>query len=82
MLFICWLLRIYIVVLAARAILSWFPARPGTGLASLTAVLADLTEPLLTPLRRIIPPVGMFDVSFMVAFFFLFLIQQIVCSYA
>ena len=61
---------------------SWFPVRPGTALASITSILAELTEPLLTPLRRIIPPAGMFDLSFMVAFFLLFILRSIVCSYS
>ena len=40
--------------------------RPGTGLASVLSVLMQLTEPVLTPVRRIIPPAGMFDLSFLV----------------
>jgi YggT family protein len=77
---ICWVLRIYLVVLAARAILSWFPVRPGSPLTSIATLLADLTEPVLRPFRSIIPPVGMFDLSFMVVFFVLFIVQGIVCS--
>ena len=53
----------------ARAVLSWFPVRGGTFLASLNTLLFELTEPVLRPVRRIIPPVGMFDISFMVVFF-------------
>ena len=79
MFLLCAVITVYLVVLAARAVLSWFPVRPGTALSSITAILADLTEPVLTPLRRIIPPVGMFDLSFMVAFFVLFILREIVC---
>jgi YggT family protein len=79
---LCAFITVYLVVLAARAVLSWFPARPGTTLSSITGILADLTEPVLTPLRRIIPPVGMFDLSFMVAFFALFILREIVCRQA
>jgi YggT family protein len=76
---LCAIITVYLVVLAARAVLSWFPVRPGSTMSSITAILADLTEPVLTPLRRIIPPVGMFDLSFMVAFFVLFILREIVC---
>jgi YggT family protein len=38
------------------------------------------TEPLLAPLRRIIPPVGMFDVSPIVAFVILYLLQFVVAG--
>ena len=81
MFLLCAFLTVYLVVLAARAVFSWFPVRPGTALATINAILADVTEPLLTPLRRIIPPAGMFDLSFMVAFFLLFILRSIVCSY-
>jgi YggT family protein len=70
---------VYIVILAARAIFSWFP--PGSssgGLATINRLLMDLTEPVLAPLRRIIPPVGMFDVSFMVAFFGLVILRAFI----
>ena len=58
-------------MLFARAVLSWFPVRPGTATAQLNRLLIDITEWALRPLRRVIPPVGMFDISFMVLVFFL-----------
>jgi YggT family protein len=73
-----WVITIYIIVLAGRAILSWFPLRPGTFLASLQSILIDLTEPVLRPVRRLIPPIGMFDTSFIVVFFILIILQQAV----
>jgi YggT family protein len=73
---ICDLLTLFIIVLFARAIMSWFPARPGTGLAQINRVLADLTEWALRPLRRIIPPAGMFDLSFLVLFFMVFIVRS------
>lgn len=78
---ICAFLTVYIVILVARAVLSWFPpSTSGGGLATINRLLMDLTEPLLAPLRRVIPPVGMFDLSFMVAVFGLILLQRIVCQ--
>jgi YggT family protein len=65
---ICAVLNVYLLVLFARAILSWFPVRPGTGLSSFLHVLMQLTEPVLAPVRRVIPPAGMFDLSFIVVF--------------
>ena len=52
------------------------PVRGGTFLASLNRLLFDLTEPVLAPVRRVIPPVGMFDLSFMVVFFGLLILRQ------
>jgi YggT family protein len=77
---ICAVVTAYMVVLFARAILSWFPVRPGTPWASVYGVLLDLTEPVLAPLRRIIPPAGMFDLSFLVLFLALGILRAAVCS--
>lgn len=76
---ICAVVTAYMVVLFARAIMSWFPVRPGTSLASVYRVLLDLTEPVLAPLRRVIPPAGMFDLSFLVLFLALGILRTIVC---
>jgi YggT family protein len=76
---LCAFVTVYLVVLFARAIFSWFPA-PGGGLATLNRLLVDLTEPLLAPLRRIIPPAGMFDVSFIVAFLLLTVLRTAICA--
>jgi YggT family protein len=77
---LCAFLTVYMVVMAARAVFSWFPVRPGTALASLNGVLFELTEPVLRPVRRIIPPAGMFDLSFIVVFFFLVILRSIICA--
>ena len=74
------IITIYLVILAARAVLSWFPVRGGTFLASINTLLFELTEPVLRPVRRVIPPVGMFDVSFMVVFFVLFFLYSVLSS--
>jgi YggT family protein len=68
----------YLVILGGRAILSWFPLRQGTFMASLYTLLIDLTEPVLRPVRRVIPPAGMLDTSFMVVFFALVILLQFV----
>ena len=76
-------MRVYMIVLLARAILSWFPVSSSGGLlAQIQRVLFDVTEPVLAPVRRIIPPAGMFDLSFMVVFIVVLLVQGAVCSSA
>jgi YggT family protein len=73
------LITVYLVVLFARAVTSWFPPpRAGTPFAFVAQLLRDLTEPLLAPLRRVIPPAGPFDLSFMVLFFILLILQGFV----
>jgi YggT family protein len=76
---LCALVTAYWVVLIVRAIMSWFPIRPGTGASSVYRILLDLTEPVLAPLRRVIPPAGMFDLSFLVLFVIVLIVRQAVC---
>ena len=76
---LCAILIVFIVVLGLRAVLSWFPVRPGTTLAQVNGILFDLTEWALRPMRQLIPPVGMFDVSFMVLLFGLFILYRVIC---
>ena len=57
-----------------RAILSWFSPRPAN---ILVVVLYRVTEPVLAPLRRIIPRVGMLDFSPLVAIILLQLISRL-----
>ena len=63
---LCTILGIYQLVLIARAITSFFPVTPGTAFAQIVDVLFRITEPVLGPVRRIVPPLGMFDLSFLV----------------
>jgi YggT family protein len=59
-----WILNLLTLALVARALLSWFDPRGQWGI---TRILADLTEPIIAPIRRIVPPIGMIDISFIVA---------------
>ncbi|MBI2846239.1 MAG: YggT family protein [Chloroflexi bacterium] len=59
----------------ARVILSWFrfdPTHP------ISTTLYDITEPILGPLRRYIPPIGMIDISPMVAIILLNILQTVI----
>ena len=56
---ICLLLRLYVFVVIARVIFSWVRVTPGTPMASIYSVIYNLTEPVLGPLRRAIPPMRM-----------------------
>lgn len=49
-------------VLLIRAIMSWF----SQGYNPIEMVLGQLTEPLLAPIRRVIPPIGGLDLSIVV----------------
>lgn len=57
-----------------RIILSWFSPNPTNRLA---IILIQITEPILGPLRRIIPRAGMLDFSPMVAIIMLQLVSYL-----
>ena len=70
------IVRAFIIVLViaifARTILSWFPT--ANRLNPLVALIYQLTEPILLPLRKIIPRMGMFDFTPTIALLILFLV--------
>jgi len=72
---ICSLISVYYIVLFARILLSWFPLQPGTALASVASIVYQLTEPVMGPVRRLIPSLGMIDISPIVVFFGLRILQ-------
>jgi YggT family protein len=71
------LLALYTLLIFIRIIFSW-------GMVSYSnrvmRFLVNTTEPLLGPLRRIIPPVGRFDISPIVAFLILWLFQAAIAG--
>jgi YggT family protein len=61
---LCGVLNLYLLALFIRIILSWFPISPGSAMAQIFSVLYTITEPVLGPVRRAIPPIGMgIDIS-------------------
>jgi YggT family protein len=74
------LLSIYLVVLFGRIVLSWFPLSPDGPMAAIARVFYALTEPVLAPIRSVIPPLQMggmgLDLSPMIVFFAILFIQR------
>ena len=67
MLLIKYIINILIFVIVARAILSFIIPmmgnRPHPALVSINNLLIQITEPILGPIRRVLPTFGMFDFS-------------------
>ncbi|CAB4834512.1 MAG: YggT family protein [Actinobacteria bacterium] len=55
--FLGFLLEIYLLLLIARALLSWFTMSSSSALDTINRILFALTEPVLRPIRKVIPPV-------------------------
>ena len=63
------------IAIFVRAILSWFPNVSNDN--PLVALVYQITEPILAPLRAVIPLVGMIDITPLVAIITLQLIANI-----
>ena len=59
-----YLVQVLTFAIIARALLSWFPL-PATN--PITSFLNAITEPILAPLRRVVPRVGMLDITPLIA---------------
>ena len=57
-------LMLYVYILVASALLSWFPSNGGP-LDSVKRVLSRVTEPVVGPVRRALPSTGGVDFSVM-----------------
>jgi YggT family protein len=72
------LVEAFVVVLIVRALLSWFPARPGSPVVSLERALGSVTEPVLRPIRRILPPVRAGGMSIDLSIIAVILVAQVI----
>lgn len=72
--FVVILTNVLYVALIARAILSWLNVSPSN---PLVAMLYQVTEPILAPIRRVLPTVGMIDFSPMVAIILITVISYV-----
>ena len=71
------LLTVLWIAIFARAIVSWFPIDQG---GPIVRALDAITEPVLEPLRRVVPRVGLFDITPMVAILLIIVIQGLLAS--
>jgi len=61
-----------ILAMFVRAVASWFRIDERY---AIIRFLARVTDPFIDPVRRIVPPMGMFDMSFFIAWFMLRTLQ-------
>lgn len=71
--FISLLCRVLVIFILLRTILSWFNLPQQNRLVYL---LDQITEPLLAPLRRLVPQLGMFDLTPLAAVVLLEFVRQ------
>jgi YggT family protein len=69
------LFELYAVILLARVLLSWVQIDPNN---QLVHIIYQLTEPLLAPIRRLLPQSSGMDFSPIVAFIILLVAEQVI----
>jgi YggT family protein len=76
---VCQLLSLFVFAIIGRIILSFFPISEGSPMATVYTVLYTVTEPVLGPLRRVVPTMGMFDLSPMIVIIGVQILRGIIC---
>ncbi|QEY31678.1 YggT family protein [Synechococcus sp. RSCCF101] len=71
-------LSIYTVILVVRVLLSWFPNLDWSN--PLLATVSSITDPYLNLFRGLIPPLGGLDLSAILAFIALNLVQTLMAQ--
>ena len=67
-------LFIYSILLLIRVLLTWIPSIDWNN--GILSALCSITDPYLNAFRGIIPPIGGFDISSILAFFLLNIVQD------
>ncbi|ABX06478.1 MAG TPA: YggT family protein [Herpetosiphon sp.] len=68
------LIPILEIAIFVRIIMSWFDP---TGQSRFALILREITDPILLPIRRVIPSIGMFDLSPLIALLILQVLQTV-----
>ena len=71
-------LSIYSFILIIRILLTWFPGIDWSN--GVLSALTSITDPYLNIFRCIIPPIGWFDISSLLAFLLLNVIQNLITN--
>lgn len=73
-------LQIYTFVLLVRILITWIPNLDPYN--PIVQMLFQVTEPVLEPARKLIPPLGMIDISPIVVFIVLGILQDLLMQLA
>ena len=75
-----YLVLLYIVAVVLVVAFSWFPQPPGSPAHRFFLLLRRVTDPVLTPVRRVVPPIGQVDLSPTIVLIALFVIYGLIPS--
>jgi YggT family protein len=75
--FINILFNVLLFAILGRVLISWIDPM---GNMRITQILREITEPILAPLRSLLPPIGMLDLSPLVAMLLLQLLHSLLAN--
>lgn len=70
-------IQILSLLIFVRAIFSWFDPQFSSQIGRM---IYQITEPIIAPIRQVLPPMGMLDLSVLVALVLLMILQQLIRS--
>ena len=65
------------IAMIGRVIMSWVNVGPSSSFYPIASIIYQVTEPILAPLRKILPTFGMLDFSPMVALILIRIVQKV-----
>lgn len=71
------LIDLYILIIFVYCIMSWIPQMSGW-IYDLYQVLGKIVDPFLNIFKKVIPPIGMMDISPIAAFIALIILQRLI----
>jgi YggT family protein len=77
---LCDLIQLYLIVLIVRAVFSWIPVSGSSGWNAVRSFVYSVTEPVLAPVRQVMPRTGFIDISFLVVFILLEIVHSAICG--
>lgn len=72
---VTWIGYAFMAAMVVRAVFSWIEPIPRNRFHILAW---RITEPVMAPVRRLVPPVGGLDISFIIVFFALSILLQLI----
>jgi YggT family protein len=69
------------IALIGRVVVSWLNVGPSSSMYPIVSILHQITEPILAPIRNVLPKFGMLDLSPMVAIILISILQRMLNSF-
>ena len=69
------------IALIGRVVVSWLNVGPSSPMYPIVSILYQISEPILAPIRNVLPKFGMLDLSPMVAIILINIVKRVLNSF-